>query len=122
MGKILSEFQIFDALSFVSPNFRLFSINEPSENQMKFRRLTCQIAIRPLFDFNLKKIKCYFFFISFPQHINGTLQASSDPEVQEQGWETFNSSPQASQKNISPSFISQQLAMCLPPQQVNGFI
>jgi hypothetical protein len=35
--------------------------------------------------------------ISLPQHISGTLQASSDPDLQVQVFFTANSSPQASQ-------------------------
>ena len=38
-----------------------------------------------------------FFFISLPQHIRGTLQASSDPVRQVQAFFTANSSPQVSQ-------------------------
>jgi hypothetical protein len=38
-----------------------------------------------------------FFVISLPQHIRGTLQASSDPELQVQAFFTSNSSPQVLQ-------------------------
>lgn len=34
------------------------------------------------FGLNLSNIDHYFFFISLPQHIRGTLQASADPELQ----------------------------------------
>ncbi|WP_419664247.1 hypothetical protein [Desulfosarcina variabilis] len=49
------------------------------------------------FGLNLSNIDHYFFFISLPQHISGTLQASPDPAVQVQVFFTSNSSPQASQ-------------------------
>jgi hypothetical protein len=38
-----------------------------------------------------------FLVISLPQHIKGTLQASSDPDLQAQAFFTDNSRPQASQ-------------------------
>jgi hypothetical protein len=56
-----------------------------------------------------------FLVISLPQHIRGTLQASSDPVVQEQAFFTSNSSPQVLQLYKSPSFMSQQFAMRKPP-------
>jgi len=53
--------------------------------------------------------------ISLPQHIRGTLHASSDPELQAQAFFTASSRPQVSQKTRSPSFMSQQFAMGKPP-------
>jgi len=54
---------------------------------------------------------CLFWVISLPQHIRGTLHASSDPELQAQAFFSASSKPQVSQKNRSPSFMSQQFAM-----------
>jgi hypothetical protein len=56
-----------------------------------------------------------FLSISLPQHIRGTLQASSDPDLQAQVFFTSNSKPQLSQKYRSPFFMSQQFAMGEPP-------
>jgi hypothetical protein len=56
-----------------------------------------------------------FLIISLPQHIRGTLQASSDPVLQAQAFFTANSRPQVLQRYRSPSFMSQQFAMGKPP-------
>jgi hypothetical protein len=56
-----------------------------------------------------------FLTISLPQHIRGTLHASSAPVLQAQAFFTDNSKPQVLQRNRSPSFMSQQLAIGKPP-------
>jgi hypothetical protein len=52
-----------------------------------------------------------FLTIALPQHIRGTLQALSDPDLQVQVFFTANSRPQVLQIYRSPFFMSQQFAM-----------
>ena len=77
------------------PGGQLFSGQNP------IRRLTTRqlsrifhLYVHPVF---WSKSECYFLIISLPQHIRGTLQASSDPLLQVQAFFTSNSRSQALQ-------------------------